>query len=310
MLIALLAVDAAAHAPGAEAQPQPVAIVNLLALSGLYAIGYVRLWRRSPRQHAWLRRRGVAFVAAGFVTAGALFSPLDPLADRFAWAHMVQHLALMMLAAPLWVLAAPVRVMVPWGLPGAWRAGASGLGRTARRFGVGRYVVWQPLATWALFAGTLWVWHLPRLYEQALADPVVHDLQHLGFVGAAALFWGVVLDPVARRRLGPGLAIVYLFATQLQAMALGVLMTLSPRAWYPAYGEPIGLTLVEDQQLAGAAMWMPGCVLYALVAAGVAVRWLAAPDGPPAGVGQPDEGRADPPPLRRNPSSGGVLLDD
>lgn len=280
MWLALLSVPAWAH----EAEPgptpfgsQPLVIANLGLLTLLYLTGFARIWRRSPRRRPDLRRWGAAFAAAMSVTAVALFSRLDAMADALAWAHMLQHLLLMMLAAPLFVLASPGRVVAPWGLPRALREPVARLRTGALRWGLGRYIVWQPLATWSIYALTLWIWHLPALYEGALRSPFVHDLQHLAFVVAAALFWRIVLDPVARRRMRPALAVLYLFATSMHAMALGVLMTLAPRAWYPVYGaraDGLGLTLLEDQQVAGAMMWMPGCMLYAVVAALITVRWL------------------------------------
>lgn len=272
----LLTAVARAHPPDGAAQPQPLALINLALLGGLYVVGFARQWARAPRRRPALARWGAAFLAAAAVTGVALLSPLDRSADRLAWAHMVQHLLLMMVAAPLLTLACPVRVVAPWGLPERLRSPVARVRAVASRLGAGRYLVWQPIATWSLFLGTLWLWHLPALYEAALRHAWVHDLQHLGFVGASALFWGVVLDPVARQRLHPPLAVAYLFATSLQAMMLGVLMTLSPRAWYPAYGAGgARLTLLEDQQVAGAIMWMPGCLLYAVVAAWLAARWLA-----------------------------------
>lgn len=260
---------------------QPLAVANLLALVSLYGVGWWRLWKRAPRRRRALRRGALA-MAGGLLTVGiALFSPLDAHADRLAWVHMLQHLLLMMVAAPLIVLASPLQVVAPWGLPRTLQAS---VGAVRRALGRVRYVLWQPVATWSLYALTVWIWHVPALYEGALRSPLVHDLQHLAFVIAAALFWRVVLDPISRRRLGPGLGLLYLFATSLQAMGLGVLMTFARRAWYPAYGEPPGLTLLEDQQMAGALMWMPGCALYAVVAGGIAARWLAEP---PSAVGAP-----------------------
>lgn len=276
-MLILLCDVAFAHTPEQATPGQPLVIGNLTLLVLLYAVGFARLWTRSVRMRPILRGWGAAFAGGIGVTGVALFSRLDPMADALAWAHMLQHLLLMMVAAPLLVLGAPAQVIAPWGLPAAVRSPVARVQRAANRVGLGRYLLWQPVATWSIYALTLWIWHLPALYEGALRYPLLHDVQHLAFVAAAALFWRVVLDPVARGRMGRGLAVVYLFGTSLQAMLLGALMTLAPRAWYGAYGargSPFGLSLLEDQQVAGAIMWMPAGLVYAVIAALLAVRWL------------------------------------
>src|SRR5205085_10982078 len=125
-----------------------------------------------------------------------------------------------------------------------------------------------PLLAWALYAAALWVWHAPAFYETALRSRAIHDLQHLCFLGTAFLFWRVLLDPVRRLRLSRGAGVLYLFTTCLQSGALGIYLTLSPRLWYPTYAlaPAWGLSPLEDQQLAGLIMWVPGCLAYAVAA--------------------------------------------
>ena len=130
---------------------------------------------------------------------------------------------------------------------------------------------------WALYAVGLWIWHLPYLYEWALQDPLVHDIEHLTFFIVSCLFWRVTLDVRVHLTLNPAASVLYLFTTSLHTMALGVLMALSPRVWYKVYvgrTEGWGLSPLEDQQLAGLIMWMPGCIVYAVVAAALFARWL------------------------------------
>jgi cytochrome c oxidase assembly factor CtaG len=196
---------------------------------------------------------------------------------------MVQHMVLMNLAAPLFVLGAPLRMLVWLFSPATRRR----LGRGLRRLhahGWPRYMLWQPLLLWVLYGAVLWIWHLPRFYEAALADPWVHDAQHLMFFIAAALFWRVLFDPIGRLRLSRGLAVLYLFTTSLHATLLGVFMAVAPRLWYETYAgrtQGWGLAPLEDQQLAGYIMWMPACMVYAAVAAIVFARWLQEEPAPP-----------------------------
>jgi cytochrome c oxidase assembly factor CtaG len=250
----------------------PVVLLNLGLITVLYARGLARLWRAGAGR-AVRRWQAAAFAAGILALVAALVSPVDPMSDELSWVHMVQHMLLMNVAAPLLVLGAPALVLLS-GVPGAYRGA---VGRAWRRAD-GRWM-WDPVVVWLLYAGVLWVWHLPPLYEAALRDPVVHDLEHLTFFAAAVLFWRAVLDPLSRRRLNPVAAAVFLFTASLHTMALGVFMTLAGRPWYPAYeGRTAswGLTALEDQQLAGAIMWMPAGLTYAVAAVGRLAAWLSA----------------------------------
>ena len=129
------------------------------------------------------------------------------------------------------------------------------------------------------------MWHVPVLYEAALHSELVHDLQHLMFFVVACLFWRVLVDPLSRLRLSPGLGVVYLFATSLHATFLGVFMALAPTPWYGFYESTTAawnLTALEDQQVAGLIMWMPMCMIYAFAAAIIMGLWLRDDALPPA----------------------------
>jgi putative membrane protein len=224
----------------------------------------------------------VALFACGMVILSlALISPLDPLGEQLGWAHMVQHMIFMTVAAPLLVAAAPTLVI--WcGLPPAARRAVVRLRRTFAR-SVGRWL-WSPLAVWTLYAIVTWIWHVPLLYQAALQVTWIHDLQHLSFFIAACLFWRLLLDPISRLTLHGGLAVLFLFTTTLHATILGVFMTVAPTVWYPQYeGRTLwwGLTALEDQQLAGLIMWMPACATYALVAIGLFAKALQDPTNEP-----------------------------
>lgn len=261
---------------------EPLVLVNLSALAALYLVGARRVWGQKGGGRSITRWHFAAFSAAMVSLVAALLSPIDVLATELLWVHMLQHMLLLNVAAPLLVLAAPFLVML-WALPPGGRRFA---GRCVKRFDgqrIPRYLLWQPVFLWVLFALVLWVWHLPVLYGAALRNDLVHDLQHLSFLLVSCLFWRVLLDPVARLRMNRGPAVLYLFATSMQAMALGVFMALSPRLWYGQYAtsaERWGLTGLEDQQIAGFLMWMPGCMMYAVVAAVVFTYWLQEGKGP------------------------------
>ena len=251
-------------------------VTNLSILAAAYAIGLARLWKRCGLGKAVPVRQAVAFAAGMASLALALVSPIDAFSDDLAWMHMLQHMLLMGVAAPLLVLGMPFLVLL-WAFPLSWRRCYGRVKHRLERWRPGRYLLWQPVLTWLLFALVLWVWHFPPLYEAALHSDLFHDFQHFSFVAVACLFWRVLLDPLSRLKLNRGMGVVYLFLTSLHATLLGVFMTLAPKAWYPFYETRAprwNLSALEDQQVAGLIMWMPACMVYALVAALLLGLWL------------------------------------
>ena len=271
--------DSGRAAPGTWWQAwnwDPLILLSLSLLAWLYCRGLARLWGKTGVGCKVGRWQAASYLGALGVIFVALLSPLDALSAELSSFHMIQHMLLTILAAPLIVLGSPT-FMLAWGLPEC----RQGWGRSFFTFAFRlpqEPILWQPPFVWALFAGTLWAWHHPVLYQAALRDPLVHDAQHLSFFVVACLFWRLCLDPLGGRRLCPAVALPYLFATSLHAAALGVFLALSPRAWYDDYATRTsawGFTLLQDQQLAGLIMWMPACLIYPAVAAILFGSWLA-----------------------------------
>jgi putative membrane protein len=130
----------------------------------------------------------------------------------------------------------------------------------------------RPALGWIFYAATLWVWHLPRLYQLTLRNEALHEAMHISFLVGGLLFWWPLWQPLGRRRLDQGTGILYLFTTMLHGMALAALITLSPSPLYPAYADTVslwGLTLLEDQQLAGLFMWIPVNFVYLIALGGI-----------------------------------------
>lgn len=247
-------------------------LLNLAALSYLYWLGATRLWKRAGVGNGLSYGSLASFVIAIVVLFVALISPLDTLSEQLSSAHMLQHMLLVVVAAPLFVAAMPGRVFL-WGVPLGLRSIVTGW---VRCFDVS--YLNRPLFPGLLFAVTLWMWHLPAAYQTALVDPFVHDAQHLTFFGAACLFWRVVISPRGRWQIHPLSVVIYLFATSLHATLLGVFMSLAPSVWYDVYAATTprwGFTPMEDQQLAGLIMWMPACLVFPASAAFLFGNWLS-----------------------------------
>ena len=246
----------------------------LLALSfALYATGVARLWRQARVGAGITRLRALAFVAGWGILLIALCSPLDTLAAGLFSAHMVQHELLMVAAAPLLVLGRPLATWI-WALPLSGRVTAGAWTRNSF-VRTPWDVITHPLGAFVIHAAALWLWHVPSLFEAALANYAVHAFQHASFLFSALLFWWAVLAP-GDVRGRDGVAILYLFGTMLHTGALGALLTVSSSAWYPgATHVALGLSALEDQQIGGLIMWIPAGTVYVAAALWLMARWLA-----------------------------------
>jgi putative membrane protein len=256
--------------PGWGAEPWVLALLTLSA--ALYLAGILRLWPRSRAGRRGLLRQASLFAAGWLTLVAALASPLDGMGSQLFSAHMLQHELLMIVAAPLLVLGRPLAVWL-WAMPGRGAIAAAVRHPLLR-------LPWQwltlPLVTWILHAVALWAWHVPRLFEGALASSTMHGWQHTSFLASALLFWWAVLADSGERGHRGG-AMIYLFTTMLHTGALGALLTWSAVPWYPAYGDTVGMygyDLLEDQQLGGLIMWIPGALAYLFAGLALAARWL------------------------------------
>lgn len=253
---------------------EPVTVALLVLSLGLYAIGVARVWSAAtPGSGA--RTWRVACFATGWVAlALALVSPLHALGGMLFSAHMTQHEILISVAAPLLVLGKPL-------IPFVWAFPRSGRKRLARlsHIRIVAYtwrVLTAPAFAFALHAIALWGWHLPGPYQATLTSELAHSLQHTSFILTGLLFWWTVLG-FAGGGLSRGKSMLYLFATALHTGALGALLTFSASLWYPAYATttgPWGLTPLEDQQLGGLIMWIPGSIAYLAATLGIFALWL------------------------------------
>jgi len=272
---------AQAHGPDTGLPPSlaaafsldPVFLAALLLALVLYALGLRRRRSRDPIAAA----RAAAFVAGWCVLSLATVWPLDAYAAWSLAAHMTQHMLLLAVAAPLLVLGRPGAVWLA-ALP---TRAARGLVRPLRG---GAPTVWRalttPVAATLLQAGVICGWHLPWAMAAALRSGPVHDLMHLSHLLAGVLFWTAVLHAPRGRRIGAGpVAIV---GAMMPMGMLGALLTFADEPRYPHYearAPLLGLTALEDQQLAGLIMWVPAALPYLVGGLALAATWLR--DAPP-----------------------------
>jgi putative membrane protein len=236
-------------------------IGGMLAFSAWrYMDGVWRLWGRAGTGRGVRRWQVACFWGGIIVLFIALLSPIDTFSETALSIHMIQHLLLTLIAPPLLVLGLPPLALIG-SIPMRWRRG------------VGRWwhhqlilkQLWQrlsdPLIGWGVFALALWLWHLPPLYQSAVNNSVIHMIEHASFFGAGVLFWWSIHNRYA-------IGLLSLFTTAVHSSILGALMTFSSQVWYPIYGS------LEDQQLAGLIMWVPGGIIFLTAVMLHLWRWL------------------------------------
>jgi putative membrane protein len=246
-------------------------VVGLIALSALlFAAGTGRLWRRAGVGRGISMGQVMSYASGWLLLGGALLSPLHALGEHMFTFHMIEHEVVMAAAAPLLVLARPLGAFM-WALPHAWRIR---VGRIGMRPSIRR--VWKGLTSMTsgtvLHGAAIWLWHVPPLFEAALANESLHRLQHASFLVTALIFWHAM-----RKAGAPGKAVWHLFVTMIHMSVLGALIALSPRVLYRLQtggASLLGMTPLEDQQLAGIVMWIPAGTVYAGAALLFAALWI------------------------------------
>jgi putative membrane protein len=245
---------------------EPSVVMGCAAL----AIGYLA----AIRKHGW--NRSPYFLGGVLLLLLDLVSPIDTLGDRYLLsAHIVQHFLLALVIPPLMLLGTP-----PWLATAALKRPQ--LNKLERTLG-------QPPVSWLLGVGTMLAWHLPPLFNAALANETLHVFQHLSFLITGTIFWWPILGPLEDRHLQPLGALSYLFSACVCCSLLGAFLTFGPVGLYPAYLNPDdrfgilrlvrdnwGLDPKNDQQLGGMVMWVPGCFVYLSAIVSTVMRWYGA----------------------------------
>ena len=272
---------------------EPGSVASLVVGALLYGVGLIRLWTRVGAGRGVRPWQALLFGTGWLTTALALLSPLHQWGATSFAAHMVQHEILLLISAPLVILGRPLAVML-WALPRVLR---TLVGRGSRKWRNAWLFVTGATFAWVAHAVVLWVWHIPVFFDSTLRSDVAHELQHASFLGAALLFWFALLQGHNRRR-GYGSAVLYLFTTAVHTGILGALLTLARTPWYPGYAATSGLwglTALEDQQLGGLIMWIPGGVVYVVAGLALFAGWMKEAARRSATVPAPSDSRVTPP---------------
>ena len=258
--------------------------VHWSTVAGIAAIWVLYEWR--VRVH---RRAGAASAEPAGPTRGqrALFvsglllmfltlnGPIHDLSDYYLFsAHMVQHLALTLVIPPLLVLGTPGWMLRP-ALRVQW------VNRWAHRLTGAR-------TAFIVFNVVLAAWHLPPLYNLAMANHGVHIVEHLMFLVSATLMWWPLTSqmPELPRLAYPG-QMLYCFLMTIPMSIVAFCITLADHLLYPAYAAAPrmwGITPMVDQAAGGLIMWVPGTLFFLIVLSVVFFKWVGADSDSTAGA--------------------------
>lgn len=234
-----------AHAAWSAAPP---VVAGAALAAALFAQGWLRLRRRGRTDHASWRRAALFALGLAIALAG-LLTPIDSIGeDDLLSVHMLQHVLIGDLGIALTVAAVrgPLLVFL---LPAPVLAAVA---RSPLRTALSTLL--RPRVACTLWAANLAVWHIPSLYDYALAHAPVHDLEHACWVLAGLLVWTLLVDPGSHGRLSRGGRVAMAATMFACGQALTDVLVFALRPLYPAYGGAYGLSARTDQQLAGVVM--------------------------------------------------------
>jgi cytochrome c oxidase assembly factor CtaG len=219
------------------------------------------------------RRRTVTFLLGMLALGFAVASGIEHYDTSLFSVHMVQHVLLMLVAAPLIALSAPITLLLRLSAPETRKRWILPIlhSRVVR-------VLAHPVVAWIMFAAMMWGTHFSALFNASLEDPLVHDFEHALFLTGALLFWwpAVAVDPAPYRMSHP-VRIVYLFLQMTQNTFLAVAILNATAVLYPHYAtlvRPWGMSAIEDQRLAAGIMWIAGDAVFLIAILAVVAGWM------------------------------------
>jgi putative membrane protein len=227
---------------------EPLQVIPTLVIGLLYARRVRTLREAGTPVAAW---RLWCFGSSLFLVLVALVSPIDEFGEeQFLFMHKIQHILLGDLAPLLFVAGLSGPILRPvLSLPGVWRL---------------RWLT-HPLVALPLWAASLYLWHIPFLYEAALHHSAVHALEHFSFFAFGAIMWAAVIETLPGPEwFGTGAKLGYVAAVRLLETILGNIFIWSGTVFYPFYEHPTdmwGISPLADQQIAGAVMMVEGSIV-------------------------------------------------
>ena len=237
-------------------------ILLMVVALALYGVAMQRVAR-------WSRARLASFVGAILVTFLSTQSVLGVYDMVYFSAHMIQHLALIMIAAPLFALSAPLDL---------WRS-AGGVRTRAVFDGRVMTVLTHPLVGFGAYFVVIPVTHLSGIANEMMLHEWVHHAEQIAFLVVGYLFFRAAFGLEHGRTIHPGLRLVYVMAAVPVDTFTGLALVMSSNVPFPAYRAmaPAGSSsawLLSSVHLGGAIMWIGGDALMLLACIPITAAWV------------------------------------
>ncbi len=246
--------------------PYDPTLFFFLALGFFYFLALMRY-----RKYGKTRKLPVAwwqilsFYSGLLVLIGVLLPPIDPWSDRLFFIHMVQHMAITHVGAPLVSFGIPFLVILRI-TPVAFKKNV--YIPMLRSSWVQKFwwLITHPLVALALFEFSYWIWHLPYFYNLALLNDFWHLLEHSCMAATSILLWRNIITPAPiKARISLPTRLLYIAIIMAANIVLSFILTFSEEVLYAYQGvpQPEWWTwgYLQDQQLGGLIMWVPGGIL-------------------------------------------------
>jgi len=238
-----------------------ISLILLILIIGIYLVGLLRLIKKSNLK----KTRIISITTALFLVFFVLEGPIDYFAEQMFFIHMIQHLTLMVIVAPILLFSNPMPMFI-WGTPKFLRkiiskpfSGNSFLKKTITK-------ITKPKYSLSIYITVLYFWHIPFFYNAALNNNGIHYFNHLLFFFASIIYWWPIIGPApVKSSLSVIRKIIYILIAITPSAALAAFITFSPTALYDYTSTPLHWNIVshvEDQRWGGIIMWLPGNFLF------------------------------------------------
>ncbi|HWO39883.1 MAG TPA: cytochrome c oxidase assembly protein [Candidatus Acidoferrum sp.] len=253
----------------------PHAVTSAFVATALvYLRGWICLRRAFPTLIAGWRL--AAFVSGLVFVWTAIASPIATLDHRSLTIHMMKHLLLMTVAAPLILAGAPAFPLV-CGLPKVFIRSCRPLASLPAQYLEG--CLRTPVLCWLAGTGAVIGWHLPRVFQLGMRSRGIHALEDVSFLAAGLVFWLPIVRSAPRVARSPRWSLaLYLFLATLPCDILSAFLVFCNRLVYPFYESTPHMfspSPLEDQECAGALMWVWVTFAYLIPAVVITLEMLS-----------------------------------
>jgi putative membrane protein len=236
-------------------------LVLVVAVGALYLVAAARGHQRDRRRRRWPWRRTALFLGGLAALVIDLYSGIGTEADVRLSVHMVEHMVMWVVVAPLLAAGAPVRLAF-FALP---RDGRRRLARWLRSPAVSALT--RPTVTVMAFSGVLLLSHVPSVYGLTLRNDYVHEIEHGLYLFTAVLMWASILrvDPLPHRPSARG-ELACMIGCMLPMAMIALWLGTARDPVYGHYLGTLGGSALADQRLAATIMWFGGLPAFAVPA--------------------------------------------